>query len=330
MLADPGSRAHQLPVGAMPAFNEQQRGFSLIEMMVSIAVGLIVVAGAMAMFGSTINNNRDMIASMRLNQDLSTVVNIMASELRRAGFGPRDNDIDEDSYIWWNDYNDSITLNIPSHNCVLFAYDQDYFADNDSDVDISDDEYRGFLFENGAIYMRERCTAGDNVTCSTSCDRSDGDWTRLLDQTTMTVTAFNINTDGSKCIHNGTKDYWLIPDGDNSTAFPCRQWVADKTDSSGLEYWEYDSASRSYSENTSPTMPTYDTSYCGDDNFSEEEKIAYENLSNAVIEVRNLNFELTVEMDTGGTTYTKDLASTVKVRNEYVEIYSSTAEGTCP
>lgn len=63
----------------------QQAGLSLVELMVGLAVGMIVVAGAALLAASQISDNRRMVAEMQVLQDLRATVDIVTRELRRAG-----------------------------------------------------------------------------------------------------------------------------------------------------------------------------------------------------------------------------------------------------
>ncbi|NYT46872.1 MAG: prepilin-type N-terminal cleavage/methylation domain-containing protein [Candidatus Methanofishera endochildressiae] len=48
----------------------KHKGFSLIELMVSMVVGLLVLAAVTGIFLAMLNSNNDNLKSMRLNQDL--------------------------------------------------------------------------------------------------------------------------------------------------------------------------------------------------------------------------------------------------------------------
>lgn len=63
----------------------KQTGFSLIELMVSMIVGLLVLAAVTAIFLSMLNSNNDNLKSIRLNQDLRAAMSLMARNIRRAG-----------------------------------------------------------------------------------------------------------------------------------------------------------------------------------------------------------------------------------------------------
>jgi type IV pilus assembly protein PilW len=63
-----------------------QRGLSLVELMVGIALGLFLVAGASTLFVSHLNNSRRLLLEARLNQDLRAVADLVTRDLRRAGY----------------------------------------------------------------------------------------------------------------------------------------------------------------------------------------------------------------------------------------------------
>jgi type IV pilus assembly protein PilW len=59
---------------------------SLIELMVGITIGLFVVAAAAMLVGSQLSENRRLLLETQLQQDLRSSADIIARELRRAGF----------------------------------------------------------------------------------------------------------------------------------------------------------------------------------------------------------------------------------------------------
>ena len=62
-----------------------QRGLSLVEMMVGIAVGLVVVAGAALLVSSQLGENRRLLIETQLQQDMRASMDIITRELRRVG-----------------------------------------------------------------------------------------------------------------------------------------------------------------------------------------------------------------------------------------------------
>ncbi|MBK7276746.1 MAG: prepilin-type N-terminal cleavage/methylation domain-containing protein [Betaproteobacteria bacterium] len=72
--------ARQAVLGA-----RSQRGLSLVELMVGIAVGLFVVAGAVMVVTTQLGDNRRLLLDAQLQQDLRATLDIVTREVRRAG-----------------------------------------------------------------------------------------------------------------------------------------------------------------------------------------------------------------------------------------------------
>ena len=63
----------------------RQRGLSLVELMVGVAIGLFVVAAASLVMTSQVGDNRRLRIELQLQQDLRASADIITRELRRAG-----------------------------------------------------------------------------------------------------------------------------------------------------------------------------------------------------------------------------------------------------
>ena len=66
--------------------NQRQAGLSLVEMLVGIAVGLFIVVGAAKLFADYVVSNKRQMLETRVNQDLRAAADIVARDLRRAGY----------------------------------------------------------------------------------------------------------------------------------------------------------------------------------------------------------------------------------------------------
>jgi len=75
--------------------NSSQRGFSLVELMVGIALGLFVVAGAATLAANQMGETRRLLLETQVQQDLRAAADIITRELRRAGF-----DQSSESFLW--------------------------------------------------------------------------------------------------------------------------------------------------------------------------------------------------------------------------------------
>jgi prepilin-type N-terminal cleavage/methylation domain-containing protein len=65
--------------------NNRNRGFTLIELMVSLVLGLVVIGGVMGVFISTYQANAQNIKAVRLNEEMRAVMSMITRDVRRAG-----------------------------------------------------------------------------------------------------------------------------------------------------------------------------------------------------------------------------------------------------
>ena len=65
--------------------SRHQRGLSIVELMVGVAVGLFVVAAASMLVATQLSDNRRLTLETQVQQDLRTAADIITRELRRAG-----------------------------------------------------------------------------------------------------------------------------------------------------------------------------------------------------------------------------------------------------
>lgn len=334
-----------------------QKGFSLIELMIAMAVGLLIIAGVSNMFGGVLRGDADMLASMRLNSDLSSAMTLMTSEIRRAGFCVSRGGDD----CWEQDGSDANSMiNLVDTDsdgradCILYSYDRD---DNGT---IEGTERGGFDLAGGTLRMRRSCNADpDNATqvqaCSTVCDNDLDTWEAMLDPNDFTVDTLTMTTDGSRCIHNGTQSYWYIEDGSQSIKFPCRQWIADPTDAAvngdgdslAIFYLSdlddpaagYQAKEASFNKNLTGTdgstanlssgMWTSPTTDSDGNPIALNDRLRDEKEYNGTLEARRINIRITATMNiSDGSAMTKTLESSVKVRNEQVN--TECPSGTCP
>lgn len=63
----------------------RQRGLSIVELMVGVAVGLFVVSAATLVVSSQLTGNRRLLLDTQLQQDLRVAADVITRDLRRAG-----------------------------------------------------------------------------------------------------------------------------------------------------------------------------------------------------------------------------------------------------
>ena len=63
----------------------RQRGLSLVELLVGVAIALLIAAAAATLFVAQVRESRALVLEARLTQDLRTAADLIARDLRRAG-----------------------------------------------------------------------------------------------------------------------------------------------------------------------------------------------------------------------------------------------------
>jgi type IV pilus assembly protein PilW len=161
-----------------PAARRRQRGLSLVEMMVGLAVGLIVVAAAVLLVSTQLGDNRRLLLETQIQQDLRATADIIARELRRAGAWSR-----AETGVWTpttappgparNPFA-STTPSSGSADAVTFDYSRPGDAGGPY----------GFKLEGGSIKTL----------------LSGAGWQELTDKNVLTVVTFNIEADNSPLV----------------------------------------------------------------------------------------------------------------------------------
>jgi type IV pilus assembly protein PilW len=117
----------------MNAYKCQSRGFSLVELMISLAIGLIVVTAVLAFTLSSLTANSEYVQSTRLSQELRNSMDFISRELRRAGYDENMNRytaastqnalvVSPFSRIFVED--DADGNGTANDGCIIYAYDR--------------------------------------------------------------------------------------------------------------------------------------------------------------------------------------------------------------
>lgn len=181
---------------------KKQSGFSLIELMIGITVGLIILAGVVTLMAKTTFSGLENVRAIQLDQQVRGAMDFIHRDLQRAGWvnawdpAPAEADPDLADYLGV----DAITLfgDITLGNCdagtglcecVLYSYDRN--ADGEQGVgpagaagagqNTDNFELYGFRFNANAIEMR---ISGDAHECDS------GEWRDITDAS-VNVTALS-------------------------------------------------------------------------------------------------------------------------------------------
>lgn len=173
------------------------RGFSLVELLVGIAVGMFVVAAAALMTSGQLSDNRRLLLETQLQQDLRAAADIVARDLRRAGYWPA-------AYsgvpspaggpVAPNPYS-SVTAD-PGNSSVIYSYRRALGAQS-----------FGFRLTEGGVL--QSCADSTANGCATPTSPR---WQALTDRSTVIVNSFAISpTRAGDRARTANADTLLIP-----------------------------------------------------------------------------------------------------------------------
>lgn len=150
----------------------RQRGMSLVELMVGIAVGLFVVAAAATLVATQLTENRKVQLELQVQQDLRATADIITRELRRAaslaGMGESADKAWQPGTAWFPNYNAPATPASGVSGDIEFKQARSPGGSGSS----------GYRLDNGVILTVLEGAVQDQP---------------LTDPTTMVVTAFSID-----------------------------------------------------------------------------------------------------------------------------------------
>jgi len=161
---------------------KKSAGFTLIELMIALVINTLLISGLVAVFVANLNHYNKVISTNRLNQQLEATLELIANDIRRAGY-------------WANAKNDvgthqnnnpfmasgvDVTVN-GSNNCILFAYDHDNNGALPAISSSYDDERYGYRLSGEAIQARPPGSAYDCNVAATA-------WENVIDTNLVRIT----------------------------------------------------------------------------------------------------------------------------------------------
>lgn len=171
-------------VAGLARFRMYSAGFSLVELMISILVGVTVLSGVVSIYVTSVQSSGSTLKITGLNQELRNTMDIMTRDIRRAGY--------------WGGVNGAIgavtavgppataaSNTNPFENlvisafggeaagsCITYTYDD---AGNGGAVVAADQ--KGFRLNNQAVELRK-----DGLACTA------GGWENITDENTSEIT----------------------------------------------------------------------------------------------------------------------------------------------
>ncbi|WP_018878764.1 prepilin-type N-terminal cleavage/methylation domain-containing protein [Thioalkalivibrio sp. ALE28] len=219
---------HPIVTQGRPSGANRNHGFTLVELMIGIVVGMIVIAAATALYLTVIQGSIYTTQEARLTQETRITLDLIANDIRRAGYSHPERiaeDPDEEripanpfmEHAMWLHAHD---FDGNSGTCILVSFDPTFRYDPTTVTpahDLSDlvnngEQYVfGYRRNNDAVEMLTGGLA-DTSTCE------GGTWEPLTDPQTTQVNRLEFDSSSSSCMK-------VNADGDTSGpvygASPC-------------------------------------------------------------------------------------------------------------
>lgn len=168
----------------MPINKVKQKGFTLVELMIALVINMIVLAALISIFVYNLQAYRKILNVNRLHQELQTAMNVMASDIRRAGYwanASNDIGLDQNNNPFMASGAD-ISVGGTGNSCILFTYDHDQNGSLPSIGSSSDDERYGYRLSNQALQSRP-------WGATFSCAAAANNWNNITDTNVIQITA---------------------------------------------------------------------------------------------------------------------------------------------
>lgn len=107
---------------------QHQKGYTLIELMIGLLVGLIVLSAVIYTFLSTLRSGKDIVNSSRLNRESSVLADLITGELRRTGYYPVSLVVSGADVGFGAGRSDFFMNQDTGANCIAFSYYDDRIA----------------------------------------------------------------------------------------------------------------------------------------------------------------------------------------------------------
>ena len=185
-------------------------GFTVVELLVGLVVGLLVVMAAGAIYVTSVQAKAESLRGARLNQEVRGLLAGMAPDIRRAGYwggavsGGSAAGLAASSGASHPFMGTGGNLAIHDDGrCVLFSYD----ADRSGDGAVSANEIFGYRLApaGGAVEM---LTPG--TLSATNADCEAGDWSRVTTADSAVIESLDFSTAGSQCINTTRASSWTV------------------------------------------------------------------------------------------------------------------------
>jgi len=189
------------------------RGFSLIEMMVSIFIGMLVALGAVSLIVSIDRANSETIQASRLDQEMRALASVIADEVKRARrlHDPISNVGQGATTAGAFDSVDTSTA-----GCIVYGYQDDSLDSSAANQEYWNN-YESIYLENSSVMfakLREQSTANSPMGCTTAANSHASLTPKALNSSQLKVTALTfacVVTNGTNVFSESTSTTSTLP-----------------------------------------------------------------------------------------------------------------------
>lgn len=155
----------------------RSRGLSLVELMITITLGLLLMAALTAVFSNTLGVNSRSLKLSQLNEEAVTLMYLIEGDVKRTGYRGDAAELIYDPTNASTAFNNTLTISQLSgealNSCILFSYD----VDGDGVHDGNSENF-GYRLSEQKVQRRR-----DSATCD------EGGWEDLTANDLVTVDA---------------------------------------------------------------------------------------------------------------------------------------------
>lgn len=188
---------------------KSNKGFTLVELLVSMVLGLIVISGVSYIYIAVVVSTSETLKSTKLNTQLMTIMSIMVNDIRRAGYwdnfavAPASqnpfNVEDETLLTIFSSANLGVKENTDTDgSCLLYTYDRN--SNNLVDNGAVDNEFFGFRFSSGKVQMANNTSLITHDSCNSN------NWNTLNEPNLVKITSLTFNPKESECVNSSEPD----------------------------------------------------------------------------------------------------------------------------
>ncbi len=182
-----------------------QRGFTLTELMIAIALGMSVISSVLLGYLATYSGSISTLANSKLHQEMSALMNLMVEDIRRAGYNssllvsPANNAFAVKPNTTLEVFPTMTSVNpaaaTGNGECIVYSYDrfENGIVDDGS---VNPAELFGFRLNGDVVEMRSDGDPANAPTCN-----GVGEWTTLTDPSFIEITNLDFSLVTSACLN---------------------------------------------------------------------------------------------------------------------------------